>query len=169
MVKDGGFSKEAGKALMVDSGATITGAVLGTSTVTSFIESQTGIEAGGRTGLMPVIVGLLFLLAMFFFPIFEVITFPCIVGALVFVGVCMLASVKDIDWKDPVIATTAFLVIAIMTLSYSISNGIGFGAIAYVIGMLVTGRREQLNKGMICIALIFAVYFVAYYAVIPIL
>ena len=169
MVKDGGFSKEAGKALMVDSGATITGAVLGTSTVTSFIESQTGIEAGGRTGLMPVIVGLLFLLAMFFFPIFEVITFPCIVGALVFVGVCMLASVKDIDWKDPVLASTAFLVIAIMTLSYSISNGIGFGAIAYVIGMLVTGRREQLNKGMIFIALIFAVYFVAYYAVIPIL
>lgn len=168
MIKEEGtFTKDAGRALLVDSGGTMAGAVLGTSTVTSFIESQAGIEAGARTGLMPVVVGLLFLVALFFYPIFSVVTFSCIVGALVFVGVCMISSVKDIDWTDPVLATSSFLVISIMTLSYSISNGIGFGAIAYVIGMLVTGRRAVLNKGMIVIAGIFLLYFIAYYVVIP--
>ena len=168
MIKEEGtFTKDAGRALLVDSGGTMAGAVLGTSTVTSFIESQAGIEAGARTGLMPVVVGLLFLVALFFYPIFSVVTFSCIVGALVFVGVCMISSVKDIDWTDPVLATSSFLVISIMTLSYSISNGIGFGAIAYVIGMLVTGRRAELNKGMIVIAGIFLLYFIAYYVVIP--
>ena len=167
MIEDGSFKERAGKTLLVDSGATMFGALCGTSTTTSFIESQTGIESGAKTGLMAVVVGLLFLLALFFNPIFGVITSSCVTGALVLVGILMIGSVKGIEWDDPVMAVTAFLTIVVMTFSSSISNGIGFGAIAYIIGLALTGRAKEINKGMLAIAILFAIYFPLYFVVIP--
>ena len=167
MMEDGTFEERAGKTLLVDSGATMFGAICGTSTTTSFIESQTGIESGARTGLMAVVVGLLFLVAMIFLPVFGVITSACVTGALVLVGILMMSSVKGIEWEDPVMAVVGFLTIVNMTFTSSISNGLGFGAIAYVLGMYLTGRGQEVNKGMIIIALMFAIYFPLYYAIIP--
>ena len=165
----GDFTEGAGKTLIVDSGATALSAVLGTSSTTAYVESQVGIESGARTGLMPVVTGILFLLTLFMYPVFSIITPECTVGALLLVGILMMGSIRDIEWKDPVVAVTAFLTMFFMVFSYSISNGIGFGVIAYVLGMYLTHRPEKVSKGMAVLAIVFAVYFMLYYAVLPLL
>ncbi|MGN1045420.1 MAG: NCS2 family permease [Candidatus Methanomethylophilaceae archaeon] len=168
-----GFIDESGnlmdgeKAMLVDSVATLAGAAFGTTTTTSFVESTTGIENGARTGIMPILVGLLFGLSLFLAPVFGMIKYSCIVGALILVGVLMLSAVKDIEWNDPVLAGTAFATILIMGLSYSITNGIGAGAIVYVFGQALSGKLKETNKFMIALAILFAVFFIINYAVIP--
>ncbi len=157
------------RALHVDAIGTIAGSLFGTSTTTSYVESQTGIEAGARTGLAAVTVGLLFIIALFFSPFFGMITYACTTGVLVLVGVLMLGSVKEIDWSDGVLAASSFMTIFVMGLSYSISNGIGFGVITYLLGMIITGRTKEMNKVMMGIAVAFIIYFVLVYGVIPML
>ncbi len=111
------------KALNVDAVATVFGAFAGTSTVSSFIESSTGISVGAKTGLMAIVVGMLFIVAMFFSPVFAFITPACTIGALFLVGLLMITSLKDIDWHDHVTTATVFVTLFMMGLSGSITDG----------------------------------------------
>lgn len=155
------------KALRVDSIGTMFGSVAGTTTTTSFIESTTGIDAGAKTGLMAVTVGILFLIAMFFTPVFSIITPACTVGALFMVGLMMIRSVKDIDWVDPICIATAFVTIFMMGLSGSITDGIGLGCLVYILGMVVTGKRGEISKAMLVLGLIFLAYFILTFGIVP--
>ncbi len=155
------------KALQVDSIATIFGAIAGTSTTTSFIESSTGIEAGARTGLMAVVVGILFLVAMFFAPLFSVITSACTVGALLLVGLMMITALKGVEWVDPVNIATAFCTIFMMGLAGSITDGIAFGVFSYIIGSFVMGRKSEISIAMWILGAVFLAYFIITFVVIP--
>ena len=159
MVDADGNVIDSDKALLCDSIGTITGALVGTSTTTSYIESTTGIAAGARTGLMPVIVGLMFLVALFFSPFFGTFTSACTVGALVLVGILMIKNVKDIEWTDPVTAGMAFATIFLMGLCGSITDGIAFGIFIYVIGKTVTGKMKEVTPLIWLLAAVFLIYF----------
>ena len=155
------------KALQVDAVATVFGAVAGTSTTTSFIESSAGIAAGARTGLMAVVVGILFFVAMFFAPVFSVITSACTVGALILVGLMMATAMKDIDWTAPVNVATAFMTIFIMGLAGSITDGIAFGCLTYILGMILTGQMKDISKVVWILGLVFLAYFIVTFGIIP--
>ena len=123
-----------GKIMMADSIATCSGAMLGTSTVTTFVEAGAGVSAGGRTGLTALTTAALFFAAIFAMPLFAVIPSAATAAALIYVGVLMMKSnIKEIDFKNPINATSAFLTIVIMLLSYSITTGIGVGLLSYTI------------------------------------
>lgn len=160
MIDEEGHLKDGSKALTCDAVATIAGAVCGTSTTTSFIESTTGISVGARTGLMPIVVGALFIVALFFSGFFGTFTSACTVGALVIVGIMMIKSVKDIEWDDPVVCAMAFMTIFMMGLSGSITDGIAFGIFAFVIGKIVTKKSNEISLIVWALAVIFFVYFV---------
>ena len=121
------------KIMYADSIATVLGAAVGTSTVTTFVESGAGVAAGGKTGFTSLITALLFFLSIFLLPLFAFIPSAAAAGALMYVGVLMMANVKDIDFKEITNAVPAFLTIIMMVLSYSITKGIGIGMISYVI------------------------------------
>src|SRR5690606_35668231 len=125
--------KRVGKAMFVDAIGVSGGAVLGTSTVTAFVESSSGIAQGGRTGLTAVTTGICFLLALFLSPLVALIPGAATSAALIIVGVLMMQSVKDIDFTDMVYAIPSFFTIAFMGFSYSIANGISFGIVFYVV------------------------------------
>lgn len=158
MIDEEGHLKDGSKALTCDAVATIAGAVCGTSTTTSFIESTTGISVGARTGLMPIVVGVLFIVALFFSGFFGTFTSACTVGALVIVGIMMIKSVKDIEWDDPVVCAMAFMTIFMMGLSGSITDGIAFGIFAFVIGKIVTKKSNEISLIVWALAVIFFVY-----------
>jgi AGZA family xanthine/uracil permease-like MFS transporter len=122
-----------GKMMYADSIATITGSLFGTSTVTTFVESGTGVSAGGRTGLTALTVAVLFILAIFLLPLFAFIPTPAAACALIYVGVLMMANVTKVDFKNVKHAVPAFITIIIMVLSYSITKGIGMGIVSYVL------------------------------------
>lgn len=148
-------NKSANKALTADAIATVTGSLLGTSTTTTFVESSTGVAAGARTGLASVITGLLFLLACFLAPIAGIVPSAATAPALIIVGVYMIGNVKHIDWSDMEIAIPAFLTIAMMPFGYSISDGIGFGIISYVIIKMCKGKFKEINPLMYVLAVLF--------------
>lgn len=133
------------KAMLSDALATIFGSICGTSTVTTFVESSAGIAEGGRTGLTGVTTGILFLIAMFFAPIASLVPSAATSAALIYVGTLMILSIKEIDWEDAEIAVPAFLTIAFMAFSYSISNGIGIGVIAYTLIKIFVGKIKEIN------------------------
>lgn len=130
----------AGKALLADSAATVVGATVGTSTTTSYVESTSGVAAGGRTGFASVVTAGFFLLALFFSPLLSVVTAEVTAPALIIVGVMMSSSLKNIEWDQFEIAVPAFLTIIIMPLSYSIATGIAIGFIFYPITMILKGQ-----------------------------
>lgn len=150
----------AGKALLADSMATVTGAVFGTSTTTSYIESTAGVAAGARTGFASIVTGVLFLLMLFFSPLLFVITSEVTAPALIIVGVLMASSLGNIDWKRFEIAVPAFFTIIAMPLSYSIATGIAIGFIFYPITMIVSGRRKEVHPIMYGLWIIFVLYFI---------
>ncbi|KAA0941685.1 NCS2 family permease [Sporosarcina sp. ANT_H38] len=150
----------AGKALLADSMATVTGAVFGTSTTTSYIESTAGVAAGARTGFASIVTGVLFLLALFFSPLLFVITSEVTAPALIIVGVLMASSLGNIEWKRFEIAVPAFFTIIAMPLSYSIATGIAIGFIFYPLTMIVSGRRKEVHPIMYGLWFIFVLYFV---------
>ncbi|KUP04366.1 guanine permease [Bacillus coahuilensis m2-6] len=150
----------AGKALFADSAATVVGAVLGTSTTTSYIESSAGVAAGARSGFASVVTGVLFLLALFFYPLLEVITAPVTAPALIIVGVLMVSTLGKIDWARFEVAVPAFLTIIAMPLTYSIATGIAIGFLFYPITMIMSGRRKEIHPIMYGLFLIFLLYFV---------
>ncbi|MEK3856524.1 NCS2 family permease [Cytobacillus sp. FSL H8-0458] len=150
----------AGKALLADSTATVVGAIFGTSTTTSFIESSSGVAAGARTGFASIVTAGFFLLSLFFFPLLEVITSAVTAPALIIVGVLMVASLGNIDWTKFEIAVPAFLTIIAMPLTYSIATGIAIGFIFYPITMIVKGRIKEIHPIMYVLFVIFVMYFI---------
>ena len=154
--KDGNIINCKG-ALLADSIGTVAGACLGTSTVTSFVESTSGVAAGAKTGLASVTTGILFLIALFLNPIFALIPAAATAPALIFVGYLMMKSVKSIEFSDPTEGIPAFITIMTMPFAYSISKGIMFGMIAYVICKL-TGKKA---KEIPLVTWILAVVFIA--------
>ncbi len=143
------------QALLADAVGTAVGAMLGTSTVTTYVESASGVTEGGRTGLTAMVTAGLFFLALFFSPIFSVIPAFATAPALVMVGVFMAESVGKIEFGDFTEAIPAFLAFTMMPLTYSISNGLIFGVISYVIIKLLTGRSKDVNIVMILMAILF--------------
>lgn len=133
------------KAMLSDALATCFGAMCGTSTVTTFVESSAGVAEGGRTGLSALTTACLFFVAMFFAPIASLIPSAATSAALIYVGALMIVSLKDIEWNAPDVAIPAFLTITIMAFSYSISNGIGVGILAYTIIKIFTGKIEEIS------------------------
>jgi adenine/guanine/hypoxanthine permease len=165
-----GTLPQAQEALLADAVGTVAGAALGTSTVTAYIESSTGVSAGGRTGLTAVVVAILFLLAIFFHPLVRMIgggvpagsnvtLYPIVAPALILVGAMMMQSVRDIRWDDATEAIPAFLTIVVMPLAVSITDGIAFGLIAIVLLKAVTGRGRDLHV----LAYVFAAVFLLRY------
>ncbi|WP_404408205.1 NCS2 family permease [Jeotgalibacillus malaysiensis] len=159
LMKDGKLPR-ANRALFADSTATVFGAVLGTSTTTSYIESSAGVAAGARTGFASVVTAALFILSIFFFPLLEVITSAVTAPALIIVGVLMVSALGKIDWTRFEIAVPAFLTIITMPLTYSIASGIAIGFIFYPITMLVLGRGKQIHPVMYGLFVIFVLYFI---------
>ena len=148
-----------GKIMICDAVATCTGAMLGTSTVTTFVESGAGVSAGGRTGLTALTTACLFFLSMFMLPVFAFIPGAAAASALIYVGVLMMNCVKDIDWLDPAIAVPSFLTIAVMPMTYNISYGIAFGIISALFINLFTGKAKENKVGTYIIAALFVAMF----------
>jgi len=147
------------KALLADSGATAAGALLGTSSTTSYVESAAGVEAGGRTGLSAVITGLLFLLCLFISPLAQSIPSFATASALLFVACLMVRSLADLEWGDLTEAAPAIVTAVSMPLSYSIADGIGLGFITYAAIKLLAGRGRECPIAVYVIAVIFALKF----------
>ncbi|MEK6268581.1 MAG: NCS2 family permease [Planococcus sp. (in: firmicutes)] len=150
----------ASKALLADSIATVSGAIFGTSTTTSYIESTAGVAAGARSGFAAVVTGLLFLMSIFFYPVLEVITSAVTAPALIIVGVLMVSALGKIDWTKFEVAVPAFLTMIAMPLGYSIATGIAVGFIFYPITMLVSGKGKQIHPIMYGLFVIFVLYFI---------
>src|SRR3989337_1869929 len=143
LLDDQGRLPDVDKVLQVDSVAAAVGGAFSASSNTTYIESASGIAEGGRTGLTAVVVGVLFLLSIFFSPLAEIIPLHAAASALVLVGFLMLSHVREIPWDDLEIAIPAFLTIVLMPFTYSITNGIGAGFIAYVFIKLSRGKAGE--------------------------
>ena len=147
------------RAMLADAVATCTGTVLGTSTVTTFVESSAGVAAGGKTGFTSLITAAAFLLALFFAPLAKLIPAYAYGAALVYVGVLMMGSVKDIDWSDASVSVPAFLTMAMMPFTYNISYGIAFGLISYLVIKLFSGKVKEIKIGTWIITILFLAMF----------
>ena len=156
---------EAEKPLMADAVGTTVGAMIGTSTVTTYIESSTGIEEGGRTGFTALVVGGMFALALLVVPLMATIPQYATYLALVVVGIIMLQGVMDIDWTDPAWAISAGLTITVMPLTTSIANGLAAGIISYPLVKSAMGEGRDVSLGQWALAIAFIAYFVVYFAV----
>ncbi|ESE39229.1 NCS2 family permease [Shewanella decolorationis] len=162
----GGFLDEKGRlprlnrALTADSLATIAGAAFGTSTTTSYIESTAGVSAGGRTGLTAVVVGLLFILALFLSPLAGMIPTYATAGTLFYVAILMMSGLVHVEWEDLTEAAPVVVVCILMPLTFSIATGIALGIISYAAIKLLTGRFSDLNIGVIVLAAMFIAKFI---------
>jgi AGZA family xanthine/uracil permease-like MFS transporter len=149
------------KAIMADATGALICAPLGTATVTSFVESTIGVKIGARTGLASVVTGALFLLSMFIYPLFQLFTYSCVssaalvvVGAMIFSG-----NLKTLRWEEPEIGFSAFITILMIILTYSLTNGIGFGLITYCVIMLARKKGKEISWILYVIS---AVYFLSF-------
>lgn len=133
------------KMMLADAIATCTGAIAGTSTVTTFVESSSGVVAGGRTGFTSMVTGICFIIAMFLSPIAQLIPRCATATALIWVGVLMMSSVVKVDWEDATDAIVAFMTFIVMLLGYSISKGIGMGIITFIIVKVFTGKVKEIS------------------------
>ena len=147
------------KCMACDSIGTVTGAILGTSTCTTFVESSAGVAAGGRTGLSSVVTAICFALCLVLTPLASIVPACATAPALIYVGVLMLKGFANVDMKDMRSAIPAFLTLIMMPMTYSISNGIGIGAIAYVLLALFTGEYKKKDITVTVIAVLFAAKF----------
>ena len=156
-----GLADEKGKfprmkqALYVDSISSVTGSFIGTSSVTAYIESSSGVSVGGRTGLTAVVVGLLFLLVIFLSPLAEMVPGYAAAGALIYVGVLMTSSLARVNWQDLTESVPAFITAVMMPFSFSITEGIALGFISYCVMKIGTGRLRDLSPCVIVVALLF--------------
>ncbi|HOI85359.1 MAG TPA: NCS2 family permease [Acholeplasmataceae bacterium] len=148
------------KANVVDASATIVGSVLGTSTVTSYIESLSGIGAGARTGLASVFTGILFLLSIFLSPLLSLVTPSVTAAAMVIVGTMMATSIGRIEWDKWQISIASFMTILVMILAYSISDGIGFGFLTYVVVMVASKKAKEVSPLLYVATALFIAYLV---------
>ncbi len=159
LMDEKGKMPKMGQALTADSIATMGGALLGTSTTTSYIESSAGIESGGKTGLTAVITGVCFLLALIFTPILTAIPKEATAPALIMVGVFMAQGLKELDFGDLSEVTPAFLTMLMIPLTFSITEGIGIGLVAFVAIMLLQGRFREVPLFSYLVAVLFLVYY----------
>jgi len=146
--------------LITDATATIVGSMAGTSTVTSYVESAAGVQAGGRTGLTAVVTGLLFLATMFVAPYAQLIPLAATAPALIIVGGLMLLPLTEVEWEDPLSAIPAFLTVAMIPLTFSIANGLAFGITAHAALKIVRGTVTRKDWFLLVLALLFVVRFV---------
>ncbi len=160
LVNESGEIENVERALVADAVGTVAGAMLGTSTVTSFVESSSGVEVGGRTGLTACTTGVLFLISIIFSPIIlSTVTSAVTTPALVVVGVLMAQQLKDIKWDDFTFAPAAFITIITMVLTYSIANGIALGFFVYAISLVAAGKIKEVHGIIWCLLAIFIIYF----------
>jgi AGZA family xanthine/uracil permease-like MFS transporter len=160
MLDENGDPVDVDKAMTCDSVATCAGAVCGTSTVTTFVESASGVAAGGRTGLTSLVTALCFAACLFLSPLAAIIPSAATAPALIFVGVLMMKNFAKVDMTDMRSAVPAFLTFAMMPLTYSIANGIGIGSIAYTLITIFTGKYQKKDIAVTIIALLFVAKFV---------
>lgn len=157
---ENGDLPKASRALLADAIGTTGGALFGTSTVTTYVESAAGVGDGGRTGLTGVVVSALFLLALFFRPLIGIVPAAATSPALIVVGTMMMTNITKLDWGDFTEILPAFMAMIIMPLTYSISHGIAFGFIVYPIVKLFTGQGEDVHWLVYVLAVVFAAYFI---------
>ena len=160
IIDQNGNATNLDKALLADSGSSIFGTFFGCSPVTSYVESSAGVEAGGRTGLTAVTVGLLFLLAIFFSPIAMMVPAYATSGALVYVSILMLSGMEKLDWSDFSELLPALIIIVMIPLTFSIANGIALGFIAYVVLKIGKGNINKISSGAWFLTLIFLSKFI---------
>jgi len=171
LMKDGKLPK-AERALSADAAGTVLGACLGTSTVTSYIESITGVAVGARTGLAAIVTGVLFLAAMFFQPLVAMIgkgieiapnvpKNPMIAPALILVGAIMLRSIREVNWEDVTEYVPAFLTVIVIPMTYSISAGIAIGFVSYAVGKVATRRFRECPVMVYVLAALFVLRYIA--------
>ena len=160
MLDENGDPIDIDKSMTCDSIATVSGAVCGTSTVTTFVECASGVAAGGRTGLTSLVTSLCFVLCLFLSPVASIIPAAATAPALIFVGVLMLKNFSKVDMADMRSAVPAFLTLVMMPLTYSIANGIGIGSIAYLLITLFTGKYQKKDIAVTIIALLFVCKFI---------
>ena len=160
IVNEKGEVENIERALFGDAIGSVAGSILGTSTVTSYVESTAGVGVGGKTGLTACTTGVLFLVSIFISPIILTsVTNAVTAPALVVVGILMAQQLKEIDWDDFVAATAGFVTVIIMVLTYSIADGIAIGFIAYAVAMIASGKAKQINKSVWALLVIFILYF----------
>ena len=158
LFKDDG--KELQKTLEIDALASTACAVVGVSTTTAFIESASGVEEGGRTGLTAVVTGLCFVLTLFMMPLFKAIPENAIYPVLVMVGVLMFGELSHINFKDTAIAVSTFLIVIMMPLTFSITNGLAFGLISYVLIKLIKKEFKDINVGILFLTFVSLIVFI---------
>ena len=152
-----GCGAQLGRALFADSTAIVAGSMLGTSSTTAFVESASGVQAGGRTGMTALIVGVLFLAALFIAPLAASVPAYATAPALLYVAGLMMRELSDIGWNDVVEATPAALTALVMPFTYSIANGLAFGFISYVVLKTATGRIRDVHPATWLIAALFVI------------
>ena len=160
LVDEKGDIKNLDKALKADSSSSVFGAFFGCSPVTSYVESSAGIEAGGRTGLAAVVVGILFIIAIFFSPIAAIIPAYATAGALVYVAILMLSGMERLNWQDSSELLPALIIIIMIPLTFSIANGIAIGFIAYIAIKIFTGKLKSISSGAWFLGLVFLSKFI---------
>ena len=147
LIDDSGKIVNLDKALKADSTASVTGSLLGCSPVTSYVESSAGVEAGGRTGLTAVIIGMFFIIAIFFSPIASMVPSYATAGALVYVAILMLGGMERLDWSDSTELLPALIMIIMIPLTFSFANGIATGFISYVVLKLAARKTSDISFG----------------------
>lgn len=147
------------QALLADAIGTTVGAILGTSTVTTYVESAAGVEEGGRTGLTSLTTAGMFLIALFFSPLFLMVPGAATAPALILVGLFMLTPIKDIDWADYTESIPAFLTVIMMPLTYSIADGIVFGLLGWVVLKILSGKWKEVTVPTAIVAVVFVLKF----------
>ncbi|NCX34977.1 MAG: NCS2 family permease, partial [Proteobacteria bacterium] len=147
LIEDSGKIIDLDKALKADSTASVAGSFFGCSPVTSYVESSAGVEAGGRTGLTAVVIGMFFLIAIFFSPIASMVPSYATAGALVYVAILMLGGMERLDWSDNTELLPALIMIIMIPLTFSIANGIAIGFISYVVLKLSAGKSADISLG----------------------
>jgi AGZA family xanthine/uracil permease-like MFS transporter len=160
LIKEDGKLPRLNKALLADSTATSIGALLGTSNTTSYVESVSGVAEGGRTGLTAVVVGVLFLLALFFSPLAGMIPAYATSGALFYVAILMMSGLVGIDWRDLTEAAPVVVTCLLMPLTYSIAEGISLGFIAYAAIKLLSGKGRDVSPAVWIMSVIFILKYI---------
>ena len=155
LVGDYGQIQNLDRALKADSSASVVGVFLGCAPVTSYVESSSGIAAGGRTGLTAVVVGLFFCGAIFFSPIAAIVPAYATAGALIYVAILMVSGMESLDWSDPTELLPALITIILIPLTFSIADGIAFGFTSYVLIKLFVGKKEEISLGAWFLAILF--------------
>jgi AGZA family xanthine/uracil permease-like MFS transporter len=157
LIREDGTIPRLNRVLIADSVATIGGALLGTSTVCSYIESAAGVRAGGRTGLVGVTVAILFLLTLFFAPLAQSVPTYATAPALFFVACLMARGIGELDWDDVTEYAPAMVTALVMPLTFSIANGIAFGFVTYTAAKLISGRFRDVNPALIALSILFII------------